>query len=888
MKLNSLHAGLGPKKIAEMFGWQDAEGRTSHVSLGATSLRTYRTFVAGESAAMFSVVEDEGDLSATDLAALFSYHTNTQWALVADQGGMQIINPHWMYDGAWYKLPHISWDDFERNEDLFASLSPEGIVQRRAVTAATRRKEPSSFLKPVDDALVERLDKWREQAMAYSKDDDRLDEKLQTFYAQLFVLRTIEDRGLDKSLPELKSVIISGDKFDWNAWETILTFAQERIGSDLFSNNVIKEMPEHVLAGVVRDLYVPVSLPTGRARYNFSWIDADLLGLAYEKYLATILKPASLIDQIDFFLPPQKDISRISVRKSAGAYYTPKYITNFIATKSIDQFYEFEDNATLPSIIDFSCGSGSFLVSAIDRLLAHLKRNDPNRAWAKELIDGGYVAGIDIDEKAVTAARLHLWQRLLEEPEALPLPNLSQVIRVGDGLDEQSWGPLNKKYDIAIGNPPFLSTPMVSESVDLRSKFTTATGRFDFSSLFLEQATNILNEKGVFGFVIPNRLFRNKSGEPLRKLITEKASILQVVDFGSTRPFDADAYVGCLIGYLRGNDEPIPQHTSVIEVISIEADFLAALLLLGEDAPKTNENTIKAFRSRHPKSGKPWRLLSEDEEILRIRLEDQSVLLDTLALIPQGIRTGANDLFLFELIAEDSGDLVRLYNDVVGEILIEADLVRPAISGSKLQRYDNVETNTRLIYPYRGNAPIEEAILRQRFPKAWQYFESNREFLGGRSSLQKSGGRFYELVWPRNEEWLRQPKLLIRDLAPKTAFAVDAEGGTYLVGGTAVVPNDIELLFPLLGYLNSEPVNALVRQTTPEFRGGFQKFEPQHIQRIPVVERLLQDDMIAGEIGFLAQSLTALESDHSARRKIEQKIDNIVLELFSEAGVAPL
>jgi hypothetical protein len=72
----------------------------------------------------------------------------------------------------------------------------------------------------------------------------------------------------------------------------------------------------------------------------------------------------------------------------------------------------------------------------------------------------------------------------------------------------------------------------------------------------------------------------------------------------------------------------------------------------------------------------------------------------------------------------------------------------------------------------------------------------NRDLLASRASLIKSGGKWYELIWPRDEAWLRRPKLLIRDLAPRTAFALDQRGGTFLVGGTAVVPQQPEFSLP--------------------------------------------------------------------------------------------
>jgi hypothetical protein len=147
------------------------------------------------------------------------------------------------------------------------------------------------------------------------------------------------------------------------------------------------------------------------------------------------------------------------------------------------------------------------------------------------------------------------------------------------------------------------------------------------------------------------------------------------------------------------------------------------------------------------------------------------------------------------------------------------------------------------------------------------------------------GGRFYELIWPRDEAWLRSPKLMIRDLAPSTAFAVDIAGRVFLVGGTCVVPENPELLLALMAYLNSSTIDRLVRQTTPQFRGSFQKFEPQHIQTIPVLDRLLEDAALIEQLAALARTIVDSEEGSAARKEAERQVDTIVHDVAAQRGV---
>ena len=210
-------------------------------------------------------------------------------------------------------------------------------------------------------------------------------------------------------------------------------------------------------------------------------------------------------------------------------------------------------------------------------------------------------------------------------------------------------------------------------------------------------------------------------------------------------------------------------------------------------------------------------------------------------------------------------------------------MLQPVVFGAEVRKYDSVSYNKFLIYPYVRGSVLSEGELELRYPQTFKYLVSYRDILSARASISASGLRWYELVRRRDEEWLRRPKLLIRDLAPEVSFAVDADGDIFIVGGTAVTPQDEDLLFPLLAYLNSSHVNALVRRTTPQFRGSFQKFEPQHLQGIPILRRLLEDQVFSGyldELGRVASASTGM-----ARLTASAEIDGVVGAAMREAGI---
>ncbi|OWK27885.1 Eco57I restriction-modification methylase domain-containing protein [Sphingomonas dokdonensis] len=875
-----------PEHLAAAMGWSGDQLISREIT-GASGrpISIQNAHLDGESAIVFSHFEGQATREELDAVSLYGYHASSHWGMVADSAGIHVLSARWLRDERWYRLPPINGSTFAREGRLLDAFFPEAVRQGEPARRLLDYERPTAFLKPVDEALVERLDAWREKAVRYSRGTvSRIDAQLQTLYAQLFVLRTVEDRGLDRSMPSVLDTATSPDSFDRDLWTQIFCRAQRHIGSDLFADDAAEAIEPFILSGVIRDLYFPARVPGRDVRYDFSWISADVLGSAYEKYLSTVMQPAPLPAQSELFAQPQRGVERLSIRKSAGAYYTPRFLTTYLATTCLNRAFEHQQEGTIPRVIDFACGSGSFLVAAVDQLLIHLKRQNPNRAWGREIVEGGHIVGIDVDAKAVTAARLHLWQRLIEEPDALPLPNLSQFVRQADGLNSETWGDLQGEYDVVLGNPPFLATTLVTNREQLEATYATARGRYDFSSLFVERAIQILNPEGVLGLVIPNRLFINKSAEPLRHVLTSQCHMDVIVDFGSTKLFDADAYVGCIVAR-KTEDQRSHLPVRAITVRSLDADFMTSELLEAEAGDVGNhESQLVSYDARHP-GARPWQLLSVREQRVRVLLDDASIRLGDIATVKQGIRTGANDIFVLEVLEDDGSSLARVTNGLGEQWFIETDLLEPVVFGSELARFTEVNPVRRLLYPYRGNRAISELELRERYPRTQEYLWAYRDILAARSSLSGTGAEHYQLIRPRDEKWLRRPKLLIRDLAPATAFAADVAGTTFLVGGTAVVPADPDLTLPLLAYLNSPVISRFAEQQAPTFRGDFFKFEPGVLSSLPVLTAVLDNPDVIQELADLARQRLDLGDTGEIAEPVGMEIDALIISTAQAAGI---
>jgi predicted methyltransferase len=167
-------------------------------------------------------------------------------------------------------------------------------------------------------------------------------------------------------------------------------------------------------------------------------------------------------------------------RKGTGAFYTPKYITQYICENTIYPYIlekskeylkekkdykdaelpkTFEDLLRLRSltlsdiyadvvqrvtVLDPACGSGAFLYQAANTLLGIYKRIEERvdlknpEFTLKKIILQNNIYGVDINPKAVEIAKLRMWLWIAEsydpDKKIEALPNIEYNIRCGNTL----------------------------------------------------------------------------------------------------------------------------------------------------------------------------------------------------------------------------------------------------------------------------------------------------------------------------------------------------------------------------------------------------------------------------------------------------------------------
>jgi type I restriction-modification system DNA methylase subunit len=117
------------------------------------------------------------------------------------------------------------------------------------------------------------------------------------------------------------------------------------------------EIDDFTLKTIVQKLYPPES------PYEFSIIPVEILGQVYEQFLGKVIR-----------LSPRQQViveDKPEVRKSGGVYYTPSYIVDYIVKQTIGSALAGKSPEKIKdfTVLDPSCGSGSFLIVAYQYML---------------------------------------------------------------------------------------------------------------------------------------------------------------------------------------------------------------------------------------------------------------------------------------------------------------------------------------------------------------------------------------------------------------------------------------------------------------------------------------------------------------------------------------
>ncbi|WP_158385498.1 N-6 DNA methylase [Candidatus Nitrososphaera evergladensis] len=212
------------------------------------------------------------------------------------------------------------------------------------------------------------------QNKSLSQED--LNESTQRILDRLMFIRYCEDRGLEEKrlISNVREWASRGKGQLVRSIREVYSYFDKYYNSKIFAKHLCDELEidNDVLYEIIEGLHFTSDRSIS---YDFSAIEADVLGNIYEQYLGHILKKTSKTAKLT---------ESQAHRKEQGIFYTPIFIVDYIVRNTLGKLLEDKKiNIEKIRVLDPACGSGSFLIKAFDILNEHYLRHDKDYAQTR-------------------------------------------------------------------------------------------------------------------------------------------------------------------------------------------------------------------------------------------------------------------------------------------------------------------------------------------------------------------------------------------------------------------------------------------------------------------------------------------------------------------------
>lgn len=453
-----------------------------------------------------------------------------------------------------------------------------------------------------------------------------------------------------------------------------------------------------------------------------------------------------------------------------------------------------------------------------------------------------------------------------------------------DPFDQNSAAPffdpewmyaLPTKFDLVIGNPPYVRQEAIKDQKPLLEKHYGGKDRFgnpqgsysgtaDLLIYFIQRGIDLLNPGGAFAYITSNKWYRAKYGANLRAWLNRNVELRRIIDFGDAEVFDAVAYPTIIVATRRSSAVQVASAGDVLRVMNWPQD-------LGKEDIPSFPMLVDSIGFEMPQRAlKPdsWLFEPQSKRGLLERVKAAGIPLGQYVegRFYRGILTGYNDAFVINGPTKDR---------LIFEHPSSAELIKPYLRGRDIKCWRLEHQDLWLIFTRRG-------IEIDSYPAIKRHLSEFREQLepkpahwdddtDGKWKGRKSGSyKWYDIqdniaYWAEFEE----PKIIVPSISDLPNAARDLSNFHTNNKATIFVTSNQHLP---LAVLNS-PIGAwFARQTFATKAGGFLDFEPRYSQTfvVPLCSKPLD--------ALVDVTVRCVEANRDPR--LEQLLNGFVYELF--------
>lgn len=560
--------------------------------------------------------------------------------------------------------------------------------------------------------------------------------------------------------------------------------------------------------------------------------------------------------------------------KESGSHFTPHVLAVFLAEKIISHFNF--DMAKMPiKIMDPACGDGELLISISKKL----KKKEFS------------LIGYDFNETYVNQTKMRLSQNEIKNFEIIKADFIEMAPHFEKNqlhlFNDQKKSRLYSFVDIIIANPPYVRTQILgSEKAKKLAEKFDLKGRIDLYYPFLISMTNCLKIGGIIGVLTSNRYLYTKSGESIRNFLIDNYEIIEVIDLGDTKFFNAAVLPAIFIGIKKSNNKPIQskelKFSKIYETKSksntLKKEVNSIQEILKSDKEKIFELNGKSFKKSmgiikfSPKKGDLWIMLNSSE----------SKWVNTIG---ENSFCKIGDLFKVRVGVKTTADRVFIRNDwdaLDSSIKPEDELLKELITHGNIDRWRRIKiSNLKILYPHKIDNGEKSLVDLEKFPKAKKYLSQYRQKLESRAYLREAGRKWFEIWVPHNPALWYKPKLIFPDISVVSRFYFD-KGGAIVNGNCYwIVAEKDEYINKLLLIQGVSNTNLMQKYHDLCFNNrlysGRRRYFTQYVEKYPLPDIYSEE---ASEIVKITKKINDFSSQNKRISHLEEQLERLVAKTF--------
>ena len=385
---------------------------------------------------------------------------------------------------------------------------------------------------------------------------------------------------------------------------------------------------------------------------------------------------------------------------------------------------------------------------------------------------------------------------------------------------------INEKFDIVIGNPPYVqlqnnSGVLAKKYADSNYQCFARTG--DIYCLFYERGWQLLKDDGHLCFITSNKWMRAGYGEKIRQFFVDHTDAKLLIDFAGVKVFDSATVDTNVLLFSKSTS----RHQTACAVANKKhkncIDNLR--IFVQQERVMCDFNTADS-----------WVILSPIEQSIKRKIEAVGIpLKDWDINIYRGVLTGCNEAFIIN--STKRKEILANCQSAEEKERTE-ELIRPILRGKDIKRYGYVDNGRYLINTHNGVKGKIPRVDINDYPAVKAHLD---QFWDKISKRYDKGDTPYNLRNCAYLEDFSKPKVVYMEIQtdnpeegyPFPCYSYDDKSCVVLNTAYIMSSETIDLRY-VLGILNSRLGKFLVKLYVTQLQERQFRMLSQYVTKFPI------------------------------------------------------